>query len=270
MKTRIIAKIKGQSYFWKEIVVGICIINFLLIHLTASLKGVDTTSTAILFGAYYKAFIVGANEYFRFLTVGFTHIMPYHIFFNLVAFWQLGSLCERIYSEKKAALILFISTIVGSCYLFIMQGNLLAVGLSGGIYGFFGAIVVFHFDSEIVRIPSRRKELARLLIINFMISLLPTVSLEAHLGGFFAGIVMGILFSRKLTWKELRANMKVVTSVAVILLGYFIFENRGIAYEDLYVGTDLEVIQLAKDLGLTGYSNQLHNKMNNYYIGKRR
>ena len=57
---------------------------------------------------------VADGEYWRLLTSGFLHAGLFHLMFNMLSLWVLGSLLEPAVGRARFALIYFVSLLCGS------------------------------------------------------------------------------------------------------------------------------------------------------------
>lgn len=164
------------------VVLAVCAIVFILIN-SASLDRRTQTQRAIRFGCYDRDRI-RSGEWWRMLTVGFTHIQPWHVAMNLYALYNLSSL-ESYFGHVWFAVILFGSVLGGSIMEYMISDTRLSVGLSGGLYGLMTAyiILVIHYH---LNFRSILLTLGMNLVINFM----PGIAWQAHLGGALTGLVL--------------------------------------------------------------------------------
>ena len=227
---------------------------------------------AIIYGgAVYKTLIYGANEWWRLLTAGFLHIDFSHIFCNLLALYNLGPMTERIYGRRNMVIILLVS-IIGSSWLALILSSSTTVsfGLSGGIFGLFGAIILYYFQTGLIRVKSVSQQLIRILAINLFISLLPGVSLAGHVGGIIAGVLISLILIDEKRWKRLRQSAIVALIALFVFFGVYSvkFDQKRLP---VIIGLDNQVIQTARILGLDGYAEYLEENIYNYYeeIGAR-
>lgn len=226
----------------------------------------DRVALAIVFGSYYKVFIIANQEWWRFLTAGFIHIDFTHVFMNVLALINLGMITEKLFGSTKYAMILFFSIIMGSWFVFIGQGNVVLLGASGGIYGLMGALFVFSFESGIIKQPHIRSQFTRILLINLFISLLPGVSFLGHLGGFVSGVLLGLAYSSSPKWNIIRFNSKVAFLFMLGILGFLTLQDTQVT--PFFVITDERVIEYANDLGLNWYTEGLTQNLIRFYRGQ--
>jgi membrane associated rhomboid family serine protease len=215
------------------------IINFVLINFLGALIN-DPAAAAIIFGAYYKTFMVAHFEYWRLLSVGIVHISVTHLLMNGYALLNLGRLVEREVGSMKMLITFVLSVISGSMFVFVAQGNILLVGASAGLFGLLGLVVVLSFESGSIRNPQVRMSFINILLINVFISLLPGVSFLGHLGGFVAGVLYGLSISIKKSWAGLRQNAQ----LALAFLGFSLIflMIQGTTLTPYYVSTDQRVL----------------------------
>lgn len=240
----------------------VCLILFIAVFATALYLESDTLAL-ILWGAYYKMNIVAMHEYWRFFSAGFLHLDLFHLLANLLALYTIGTVCEKTFTKGQYISILLVSIIFGNLFVFIAQGNLLALGISGGIFGLLGAYITSLFANGAIRHPMVRSGIWQLLLVNFMISLLPGISLFAHLGGFICGVFMGILFVKSEKWNELRPHVAVSF---VLLLGLSsVLALRVQNVQPLEKGVDRALIQSVKALGFDAYAQRMEAAYLRYY-----
>jgi rhomboid protease GluP len=215
------------------------IVNFALINFLGALIN-DPAASAIIFGAYYKTFMVANFEYWRLLSVGFVHISVTHLLMNGYALLNLGRIVEREVGSVKMLITFVISVISGSMFVFVAQGNILLVGASAGLFGLLGLVVVLAFESGSIRNPQVRMSFINILLINVFISLLPGVSFLGHLGGFVAGVLVGLSISMKKNWSGLRQNGQ----LALMFLGFSLvfLMIQGTTLTPFYPSTDQRVL----------------------------
>ena len=101
------------------------------------------------------------------------------------------------------------------------------------------------------------------LVINVIISFLPSVSLLGHLGGFVAGLFCGIIFSKKDEWKTLRGNCKIASVLLLVLVAVIVIRDP--KYGTMYVGTDLQYVNALRELDLRWFANLTEKNLMKYY-----
>ena len=141
-----------------------------------------------------------AGEYYRLFTAMFLHLGTAHIFFNGLALWSIGRTVESLFGSRRFTLIYFLGGLSGSIASFIFTRGV-SVGASGAIFAIVGAEIVFLYNNRQLlgkRAQSELQSLLFLAALNFGIGLVSAASRGGvvidnwgHIGGFFAGIVLG-------------------------------------------------------------------------------
>ena len=245
------------------IIIIICLIFYALINIFSNNFN-SVVESQIFFGAYYKIFIM-AGEYHRFLTVGLTHGNTMHLLMNMLALYNLGRILEPVYGSLKFILILIFSTIGGSVLTYILDNAVVATGLSGGIFGLLGALLVYYFHSGIIKNPALRSNIVSILLINGFISLLPGIAFYGHLGGFLFGVLIGILFTNNFSWKTLKKNSLISLIILVFILGYKVVTVNKSSLEGIYLQTDIQILKNYERIGLDYYARYLEKKLIEIY-----
>ncbi len=145
-------------------------------------------------------------------TSAFLHLAPMHIFMNLVFLFLLGFPLEIKQGSRRMAALYLPSAFGGSVlYALLSPGNTPALGASGAIAGFLGALVALYPRDEIPMFLGPiflRKVPVFIVAIVFLImegayafSASDNVAHTAHIGGLIAGMTVGAL-SSKIAWKS--------------------------------------------------------------------
>lgn len=225
--------------------------------------GVRPESAAIILGAYYKTFIVANFEYWRFLTAGFIHISLVHLMVNLYALYNLGLFFENQFGRKRMLITLVIGILSGSAFMFVTSGNILAVGLSGGLFALLGSIIVFQFEVGLIKQRAVQMQLLQLIIINGLISLMPGIAIMAHVGGLVSGVLLAIYFSHRASWKDLRRHVMIASGILVLAIGVLMALDD--QREPFYPDTDVEILEFLEGAGLGWYTQGLEANLIDYY-----
>ena len=226
----------------------------------------DPVVVSILLGSYYKILIVANYEVQRFLTAGFVHLDFLHVIMNSIALINLGLIIERIYGTRKFVIIFLVSIIMGSLFVFVGQGNGVVLGASGGLYGLMGALFVYSFESKLIQQPAIRNQFLRIILINLLISLMPSVSLLGHVGGMVAGILLAIFFSTTKSWGAIRQHTMIAMIGLVVAVSLMAGIDKNV--KPLYLLTDQRIYQYAQDLHLNWYADTLSKNLSIFYEGQ--
>ena len=127
---------------------------------------------------------VRAGQWWRVLTTVLVHGGILHIVFNMMVVVNLGFAVERLLGTPRMAAVSLVSALGAAAMVMAFAFRLPTVGASGMILGWAGALL------PVVN-RQGRQNLAWLLFQVAVISLLPGVSWQGHLGGFLAGLACG-------------------------------------------------------------------------------
>jgi len=136
------------------------------------------------FGAL-NATAVRAGEWWRLATNIFEHGNLLHIGLNMSVVFTLGMTFERALGHRILALVSVITALGADlAVLRFAPPDTFTVGASGMIVGWAGALIPLASE------PLRRS-LTRWMVQVAILSLIPGVSWQGHLGGFLAGLACG-------------------------------------------------------------------------------
>ncbi|HKD42777.1 MAG TPA: rhomboid family intramembrane serine protease [Myxococcaceae bacterium] len=127
---------------------------------------------------------VQAGDWWRLLLYAFEHGNLLHILFNMSVVWTLGIPLERILGSWRF-LIISLATCLGSAAVALFFAfDQPMVGASGMILGWAGVMLP-------ISTRAGRRQLGVWLVQVAIISFLPHVSWQGHLGGFLFGLPFG-------------------------------------------------------------------------------
>ncbi|MCA9545274.1 MAG: rhomboid family intramembrane serine protease, partial [Myxococcales bacterium] len=141
--------------------------------------------------------LVWAGEWWRLVSANFLHGSALHIAFNGWALWVLGGLLERMLDGRRLLLLYLVSALGGALASTLFSGALLAVGASTAVFGLLGGLAAVQWRLG-PAMPDVFRQSRRwwwlVLGINGAISfLVPNVDAAAHVGGFAAGGLLGLV-----------------------------------------------------------------------------
>lgn len=153
-------------------------------------------------GALSVAGIFEEHEYYRLFTYMFLHSGIDHLFNNMLILWFLGDNLEKQMGHIKYLILYFASGILAGfasmSYNNIIGRDILCVGASGAIFGVAGALAL------VVLVNRGRVEnlTMRQMVLFIVLSLYGGFTSQgvdniAHVGGLFAGVLLGLLLYRK-------------------------------------------------------------------------
>lgn len=138
-----------------------------------------------------------APEPHRYVTSLFLHGNLAHLVINTLSLLVLGAMIEEVVGAWMLVLTFLFSGITGNLVAADFGPNAVGVGASGGLAGIFGLLVI----CSLRRVYPATREQMLMMVVVFLLAAgmafgpLP-VDNWAHLGGFLAGMVLG-LFARR-------------------------------------------------------------------------
>jgi len=129
----------------------------------------------------------------------FVHASWWHILFNMISLYFLGSFFLRAAGERDFLAVFILGGLAGNI-LFVLLTNPLSTGIgaSGAIFALGGALAVMvpRVRVFIIPIPVPMPLWVAILIFLFL-SFLPGIAWQAHLGGFLLGLIAGLILRRR-------------------------------------------------------------------------
>jgi membrane associated rhomboid family serine protease len=121
------------------------------------------------------------------VTSMFTHVEVWHIGFNMVALWVLGSQLEMVLGRWRYLTVYLLSGLAGAAAVYWLSGEYTpTLGASGAIFGLMGALLVLAY-----KVHADMSQLMFWIAISVVYSVFgANVSWQDHLGGFVGGAVL--------------------------------------------------------------------------------
>ena len=181
---------------------GLIIINVLIFLYMLIFGNINDTQYMYAHGANFWPDVFYNHEYYRLLSCAFIHFSIQHIFNNMLVLAFVGDNLERALGKAKY-LILYLAAAVcaslASDAWFMFKGSYgISGGASGAVFGVVGALLII-----VIRNRGRLEDLSsRQLMLFAGFSIFHGVTSAgidnmAHVGGFLAGALLGLLFYRK-------------------------------------------------------------------------
>lgn len=131
------------------------------------------------------------TEPWRYITPAFMHGSPFHLFMNLLCFYQLGKVFEKAYGPIQLAKIILITAFISNFAQFAISGPSF-LGISGGIFGLIAYIWMKPYvdQNSKVGLKDSVMYLSIIWIILGYMDVIPGISFanEAHLFGLLSGM----------------------------------------------------------------------------------
>lgn len=182
-------KIIKTYFIFQPITMVFLILNILMMFVTLFMGGFNV-DTLVRLGALYPPFVTELGEYYRLITTAFLHGSILHALFNMVALFYLGGHLERLIGSMRYSLIYLISALGSSIAVVLLKPNSVTIGASGAIYGIIGALLLLTFTRKEWFHFQAIRSIRNLIIINILFTfLIPSISIEGHIGGLIIGFV---------------------------------------------------------------------------------
>ena len=171
-------------------------VNVLIFIATSIASGsIFGISFAVLnqIGVSYSTF---SSQPWTIVSSMFAHDGIYHIIFNMLTLYFFGMYVLALVGEARFFLVYFIGGLVGNVLFLLMNHTGSAVGASGAIFALGGLLVVLvpRLKVMIFPIPIPMDLWIALLLSLAVLSFLPGIGWQAHVGGFLTGLAAGYFF----------------------------------------------------------------------------
>lgn len=157
---------------------------------------------------------VAGGRWWQIVTSAFLHTQLWHVGLNMMALWILGQNLERVLGRARFLALYLVSALTGSAaVMWLASPDSSSLGASGAIFGMFAAFALLVW-----RVKGDFKQVLYVLGINAVISFMPGISWQAHLGGFLGGLVVAaiIVFAPRENRSVLQwAGVGVVTALTL-------------------------------------------------------
>jgi membrane associated rhomboid family serine protease len=171
-------------------------VNVLIFIATSIASGsIFGISFAVLnqIGVSYSTF---SSQPWTIVSSMFAHDGIYHIIFNMLTLYFFGMYVLALVGEARFFLVYFIGGLVGNVLFLLINHTGSAVGASGAIFALGGLLVVLvpRLKVMIFPIPIPMDLWIALLLSLAVLSFLPGIAWQAHVGGFLTGLAAGYFF----------------------------------------------------------------------------
>lgn len=210
---RVIARTprKVQGFFKSDILITnsllvVCIALWVLQILPESLVTSELAYAPLL----------TVTEPWRMLTTGFVHSTssPLHLLFNMYSLWVLGRSLEPLLGRARFAILYGYSLFGGSlAALWWLEPTAWLVGASGAIFGLLAAgfVVAKSLNQD-------TRAFAGIIAINLVLSLLPGVAWQAHVGGLIVGAAVAFIYTQTRSAKDSTKRKVLLIVLAAALI----------------------------------------------------
>jgi len=129
----------------------------------------------------------------------FVHGGLTHILFNMIGLYFLGSFLIRAVGERSFLAVFFLGGLAGNVLFAVLAPpQATGIGASGAVYALGGALAVMVPKVPVLVFPIPMPIPLWIAIILFLLlSFLPGIAWQAHLGGLFLGLMAGFIFRKR-------------------------------------------------------------------------
>ena len=134
------------------------------------------------------------------LTSLFVHSGLWHIFANMLTLYFFGRYLSILLGRNRLLIVYFCGGLAGNAlFLLLAPPAYIAVGASGAIFALGGALAVMRPKLRvfIFPIPVPLPLWAAVIGSGLLLSFLPGIAWQAHLGGLAVGLLSGYFFRKK-------------------------------------------------------------------------
>lgn len=140
------------------------------------------------------------EEPWTIITNLFVHAGIWHILANMVTLYFFGTYLLGLIGENKLLMVYFLGGILGNAfYMLLGDPYAIVIGASGAVFATGGALTVLRPNLRVLvfPIPAPLPLWVAVIGVFLVISLVPNVAWQAHLGGLLLGLLAGYLFRKK-------------------------------------------------------------------------
>lgn len=130
----------------------------------------------------------------------FVHGGLWHVAANMITLFFFGRFLSALIGEGRFLIIYFLGGIVGNLvYVLLAPPYSIAIGASGAVFAVGGALTVMRprLTVFVFPIPAPLPLWVAVVGVFVIISFMPHVGWQAHLGGLVLGLVAGYFFRKK-------------------------------------------------------------------------
>jgi membrane associated rhomboid family serine protease len=215
--------IQFSHWISQKRVISIYIVTAIIILITLSQFITGFKDSIVIAGLVKPDTLAG--EYWRILSGPLLHGGVMHIFFNATAIFIIGRMVIRITDFHMFSTVLLVSIIFGSLFSIYFIPEQTSVGVSGGILGLFGFVLIIAIKQRSL-VP--RNILKSMLNSLFLVAVLGVAATDiidnaAHGGGLIGGIIMGLLLIRAKKQEIPYRSGVFITILGLISVGILLF-----------------------------------------------
>jgi membrane associated rhomboid family serine protease len=204
-------------------------INVLVYIVTAAQGGGINLPGGQLFGQWaLQGAAVSDGDWWRLVGAMFLHGSVFHLLFNMLALYWLGTIIEQALGTPRFLLVYFVSGLAGSAgALWFSSAFAVTVGASGAIFGLIGALLILEYLAT----GSLMGQAMVLILVNLALTFaVPGISIGGHIGGLAGGIAatFALMRFRMPPNRALGFALAAGVGVASVMLAYVRVRGYGV------------------------------------------
>jgi membrane associated rhomboid family serine protease len=217
-------------------------------------------------GYLFPLQVLVGKEWWRLLSYAFFHGGWLHLAMNMYALYAVGRLLERMWGHFRFLYLYLVGALVGGCAVVAMATDprIPTVGASGALCGLITSLGVWFLLNRHALPPQMVSSMMSNVFTNIflivIISMMPNVSWQCHLGGAIGGAVVSIplnyqRFGR--SWQKLLGLLGAL-AVPVVAVVAMLDYTEGSLGERQKIERDLNPIFWAAEIkAITAYNEQV-------------
>ena len=221
-----------------SVIVLIINVSFYVLELVISYRfghvsfGSLSPGAEVALGLEYPAF-VRQGEWWRLITAGFLHGGWLHIAMNSWSLFILVTEVEQFYGTARFIVAYVLSTFLGFYFAYRMGSP--ALGASAAAFGMFGIMLAMGLRERAnPLVQAIRAHYGQWLIIGLVLSLMPGISLSAHIGGLLGGFIIGAVGGLPGLPNSPRENLwKILAAISILIVVYAFFLDFTLFFREL-------------------------------------
>lgn len=129
----------------------------------------------------------------------FVHQEFFHLFANMLTLYFFGSFLNRLVGDRWFWLVYLGGGILGNVLFVLLTSNALAIGASGAVFALGGTLSILRPNLRVFVFPIPAPIPVWIAVIGgfVLLSFLPYVAWQAHLGGLLFGLAVGYFIKRR-------------------------------------------------------------------------
>lgn len=187
----------SKTGIFTKVVIGLCALVFLI-----TAFGTDRQMVRYFFFFTYWGQMFDITQAWRWISPVFLHFGFLHFAFNLLWWWDIGSMIERFQGATRLAYLFLVLAIVPNFAQFLWAGNRFG-GLSGVVYGVLAYVWIYGRLRK--NYPLQLRPVIIYMMVGWMLigfsgaldNVVGAMANQAHLAGLVAGALLGAFFALK-------------------------------------------------------------------------